>query len=391
MIRPFRLITIIATVFVVAMAGSVAGAGPATARHVEARALRGPIATTLAAPATPTSVAFAASRVVGNLADPVAFTIAPDGRFFIGERLTGKVKIYNGSTKKTSLFYTVTNLVGNSGNEQGLLGVALHWNYPTRPWVYLYATRSDNGTPYDEILKVIDNNGKGTLKKVIWKSKTVSGSYHDGGRILWEPHGALLAIQGDAHNSSNAQNLSNWAGKVLRMRGDGTVPSDNPIAGSLIYSYGHRNSFGFDIDDETGHVWETENGPECNDEINYIVAGDNYGWGPSETCSTPPNPPANTNQDGPSPNMPITWWDTTIAPTGAAFCFGCHLTNSEGTLFWGSLNDHKIRRAYLDGQRDDFTSYAPVFTHSEGPLSLEVGPNGNIHFSDSTSIWKLIN
>jgi glucose/arabinose dehydrogenase len=328
-----------------------------------------------------------ATRILGGLNYPAAFTIDPNGRFFYGERHTGKIKIYDPDRKKTTLFYTVTNLVDNG--EQGLLGLAIHWNYPARPWVYAYATRSENGNPYDEILKIVDNNGKGSLKKVIWKSDTRSGSYHDGGRILWEPGGSLLAVVGDAHDSGNAQDLDVWAGKVLRMKGDGTVPPDNPIPGSLVYAYGIRNSYGFDIDDETGRVWESENGPSCNDEINLILPGENYAWGPNQTCSTPPDPPANTNQDGPDRHLPIKWWGNTIAPTGVAFCFGCKIPDSEGSLFWGAYNDDAIRRGTLNGNRDDITNSVIVYTHSDHVLSLEVGPNGNVHFSDTTGIWRL--
>jgi glucose/arabinose dehydrogenase len=377
-VRPIRSLGSLAAALVVALGLIVPQASYAVAASGAA-----------ASGAAPAAPLIGAVRVLGGLAYPAGFTIAPDGRFFYGERFTGKIKIYNGSTKKTTLFYTVTNLAKNG--EQGLLGLALHWNYPTRPWLYAYATRLVNGTPYDEILKITDNGGTGSLTKVIWKSKTVSGAYHDGGRIMWEPGGALLAVQGDAHNSANAQNLGNWAGKVLRMRGDGTVPADNPIPGSLIYSYGHRNSYGFDIDDDTGRVWESENGPECNDEINMVLPGENYGWGSSETCSTPPDPPANTNQDGPDPHLPIKWWGSTIAPTGVAFCFACHIADSDGALFWGSFNDSSIRRGFLNTDRDDITTSEIVYSHSSNVLSLEVGPNGNIHFSDATGIWRLTN
>ena len=61
------------------------------------------------------------------------------------------------------------------------------------------------------------------------------------------------------------------------------------VAGHLVvvagWSYGLRNSFGFTFDPETRNLWETENGPECNDELNRIVKGGNYAWGPNETCS----------------------------------------------------------------------------------------------------------
>ena len=79
----------------------------------------------------------------------------------------------------------------------------------------------------------------------------------------------------------------------------GGVPADNPIAGSRVFAFGIRNSFGFTFDPQTDSLWETENGPECNDEINLIVGGGNFGWGPSENCGG--DSPGNTNNSGPTP------------------------------------------------------------------------------------------
>jgi glucose/arabinose dehydrogenase len=64
----------------------------------------------------------------------------------------------------------------------------------------------------------------------------------------------------------------------LRFIPDGTIPSDNPFPNSAIYSYGHRNSFGFTFHPHTNDLWQTENGPDVDDQINRIIAGGNYGW-----------------------------------------------------------------------------------------------------------------
>src|SRR5207253_952063 len=94
--------------------------------------------------------------------------------------------------------------------------------------------------------------------------------------------------------------LTNDQGLVgLAMTPIGGVPKDNPFKGSLVYSYGHRNSFGLAFDPKTHDLWETENGPECNDEINRIIPGRNYGWGPSENCTG--TAPQDTNNSGPRP------------------------------------------------------------------------------------------
>jgi aldose sugar dehydrogenase len=198
-------------------------------------------------------------------------------------------------------------------------------------------------------------------------------------------------VVGEGHDPSNAQDLTNYAGKSLRMTPQGKVPADNPFPGSLIWTYGLRNSFGFTFDPQTGRLWETENGPSCNDEINLLHPGHNYGWGPSEDCSDP-NPPANTNQDGPDPVMPLAWFTPTIAPVGTVFCQGCGLGSSyEGTLLFGAYNTHDIRRAVLTADRKNIASTSSVLGTSGAPLSMEAGPDGHLYFSsDDGSIYKLV-
>jgi aldose sugar dehydrogenase len=333
-----------------------------------------------------------AHRVKGGLNAPVAFTFAPNGRIFYVERLTGEIHILNPATDRTPLFFTIPHVVGSTGDERGLLGIALHPNFPQKPFVYVYATRNVGGHLRNQILRLTDVSGKGHRLRVLWSAPASSDPYHNGGRILFGPDGMLYAVVGEGHDPSNSQDLShNDRGKILRMTPNGGIPGDNPFANKRIYSYGHRNSFGFTFDPSTGDLWETENGPECNDEVNRIVAGDNYGWGPNETCSG--TAPHDTNQDGPSPVLPNLYFASTIGITGDAFCDSCHLnTQSEGGLFWGAVNNGNIYRVDLNNARDDTSNgtLTTVYTDpSGGVISLEVGPNGSIYFSDFSAIYRL--
>lgn len=318
---------------------------------------------------------------------PAAFTFAPDGRIFYGERLTGEIRIYDPSTGSDTLFFTVRNI--SITGEQGLLGLALNPSYPSKPYVYAYATRTVPSLQ-NQILLIKDVGGRGRKPRIIWASDTVAGDYHDGGRIRFGPDGQLYAIVGEGHDSSNAQDLTNDAGKILRMSPTGAIPPDNPIPGSRIWAYGIRNSYGFNFDPLTGNLWEDENGPECNDELNLIQKGANYGWGPNETCSTPPPPPQNTNQDGPDPVLPQKWFTPTIAPVGMAFCVGCGIGSAEGAFLFGAYNDDEIRQATLSADRLTITTVTVVYTHTGFPLSMERGPDGALYFSDLSGIWKLI-
>jgi glucose/arabinose dehydrogenase len=317
---------------------------------------------------------------------PAAFTFAPDGRIFYGERFTGEIRVFDPRNGSDTLFYTVPNL--STTGEQGLLGLELHPNYPTTPWVYAYATRIVSGQARNQILRLVDDGGIGTRQWAIFGAP--AGSNHNGGRILFGPDSRLYAVIGENGFAARSQDLTTTVGKILRMTARGGVPADNPFAGSYVYAYGIRNSFGFAFDPVTGRMWETDNGPTCNDELNRIVRGRNYGWGSSFTCATPPEPPANTNQDGANPHLPRLWYATSNAPTGVAFCQGCRLgSGSEGRLFFAAWKTRELHRVTLGTTRWDVVSDRVKYTHVNRILSLEVAPNGTLYLSDGAGIYKI--
>jgi glucose/arabinose dehydrogenase len=319
--------------------------------------------------------------VVTGLDFPAAFTFGLDGRVFYGERLTGEIRIYNPANGSDISLVTIPNLQ-NQG-ERGLLGLAL-LPRSTHLVLFAYATRLVNGTPTNQIIRIATN------LTVIFSSNTPSQLNHNGGRVMFGPDDQLYAVIGDAQNPANSQDLAQNAGKVLRMTSSGGVPADNPFPGNFAWSYGHRNSYGFTFDPLTGRMWQTENGPECNDEINLVAKGQNYAWGPHETCATPPPPPANTNQDGPNPVLPLAWFTPTTAPTGAAFCVGCGIPSAEGAMFFGTYNTRQITQVVLDASRTNIASMQVVYTHPRPILSIERGPDRTVYFSDTQGIYKLV-
>jgi glucose/arabinose dehydrogenase len=346
------------------------------------------LATLTLSPASAHASSITAEVVAGGLDNPAAFTFAPNGTIFYGERLTGQIRILDPDTADDGLFFDVPDL--RTDGERGLLGIALHPDYPSTPRVYAYATRSVGGSVKNQILRLTDSEGQGTSMKVIFSTSS-AGGYHVGGRIAFGPDGFLYAVVGDAHHSAYAQALGNPAGKILRMTPLGKRAPGNPFPKSRVFTYGIRNSFGFGFDPRNGRLWETENGPECNDEVNRIVRGRNHGWGPSETCSTPPPPPVNTNQDGPNPLLPKLFFPDPIAPTGLVFCESCGLgTASNGRLFFGAYNTGQIRRVKLGAKRLGVVSQSVVYNHDGPVLSMEIGPGGSLYFSDEGAIYKLV-
>jgi len=320
-----------------------------------------------------------------TLAFPAAFTVTPGGnRILYGERFTGRIRRLNPATGTSTPFFTVPNVA--TVGDYGLLGLALSPSYPSDARVWAFVTRSVSGRVTNQLLRIrADGSGFVVLRRL------PAAEFHDGGRIMFGPDGKLYVVVGDNHSPPLAQNLASLAGKMLRLNVDGTVPSDNPRAGSPIIGYGIRNSFGFTFDPQTGRLWETENGPECNDEINLVarLRLQNFGWGPSQTCSMPPAAPRNTNQDGPSPVLPKLFFATPPALTGAAFCRLCGLSSS-GQLFFGDFNTGTIHRARLTSTRTGIASQAPFYDHPAAVLSLETPVDGGpIYFSTKTNILRL--
>ena len=329
-----------------------------------------------------------AKAVATGLNGPSGFTFAPNGVIWYLERGTGEVHTLNPRSGKNHRVFTIHGV--NGDGERGALGIALSPRWPAKKVVYVYVTRSGGGHLQNQLVRFRVSGGTGHGLTVLLKSPASTDPYHNGGRILFGPDHKLYVVIGDGHHSPNAQDRSNnFRGKILRLDPDGTGAKGNPF-GSRIWSYGHRNSYGFTFDPVTHRLWETENGPECTDEINLIVKGANFGWGPKETCSTPK--PGGTNNSGPRPRHQPKWFTgSTIGITGAAFCHGCGIRSLGGQLVFGDVDTGSLRAIHLNARRTAFSSKARVIASGlNGVHSVEVSPTGRIYFSGPNGIYRLV-
>ena len=346
---------------------------------------------TLAAGATPKAHRLRSVRAVQVLPEekrPTAFTFDPDGRIWFVERITGEILIAELPARNGRPFFTIPHVEGTLQSTLGLLGIALDPGYPRRPYVYAYVTRKTDGKLRNQIVRLTDHHGRGSHLKVIYSANGATTNV--GGRILFGPDGMLYAMVGDQHHAEYAQDRGNRNGKILRMTRNGRVPPDNPFPHSLVFASGLRNSYGFDFDPRTGHLWETDNGPACNDEVNEIFRRHNYGWGPRASCDHPPRAPRNTNRDGQHPVQPERFFTPTIAPTGLVFCDACGLSAArDGHLFFGSFNTGTIHEVTLGANRSGIERQTIAYEHRHPVLSMEAGPKGAIYFSDSDGIFRL--
>lgn len=229
---------------------------------------------TKAVPATVTSkpVPQEPEVIAENLNFPWELVFLPDGGILLTER-DGNLLLLglNGLRIPVEGVHHV--------GEGGLLGMALHPDFASNGWIYLYLTSTKGLEIVNRVERYVYKEH--TLSERVLILEGIRGApIHDGGRLKFGPDGMLYITAGDSGNSDLAQNLNSLNGKILRLKDDGSIPADNPF-GTAIWTYGHRNPQGLAWDSQ-GRLWATEHGPSGletgNDEINLIEKGKNYGW-----------------------------------------------------------------------------------------------------------------
>lgn len=210
--------------------------------------------------------------VADNLEIPWDVAFLPDGDILVTERPGRLLRI--GFDRQVIEIQGVYHR-----GEGGLLGLALHPNFEENQWIYLYLTSLVDNQIINRVERY-QYDGNQLRDRLVIISYIPGAQYHDGGRIEFGPDGYLYVTTGDAGVVAEAQNKDSIHGSILRVSDDGSIPQDNPF-GSIVYTYGHRNPQGLAWD-EQGNLWSTEHGRSGVrsgfDEVNLIVAGQNYGW-----------------------------------------------------------------------------------------------------------------
>ncbi len=267
--------------------------------------------------------------ITTNLDSPTSLAFIGANDMLVLEKATGRVQRFvNGE-----LTSTVLDLPVNSNSERGLLGIALHPDFPSNPRVYLYWTESSTGADTSVVTNtpLLGNR----VDRFAWDGSALSleqnlihlhafqadagqtpRGNHNGGVIRFGPDRKLYIVIGDNGRRGSLQNLpcgpaetcpgpivqddqfggpepdnAHLTGVILRLNDDGTAPADNPffavgasMSGEVganlqkIFAYGIRNTFGMAFDPRSGQLWLQENGDDSFDELRRVDAGLNGGW-----------------------------------------------------------------------------------------------------------------
>jgi aldose sugar dehydrogenase len=267
----------------------------------------------------------AVRTVAAGLVTPTSLAFLGADDILVVEKTTGRVQRVVGGHIQS----TVLDLPVNFGSERGLLGIALHPDFPQNPSVYLHWTESSTGadtavlsdTPLlgNRVDRYVWDGAALTFAQNLIRLRALQQDAnqpergnHDGGVITFGPDRKLYILVGDTGRRGQLQNLpdgpfgpgqpddqfggpqpdnAHLTGVILRLNDDGATPSDNPffaagasIGGEVganiqkVFAYGLRNSFGMAFDPVSGDLWEEENGDDSFTELNRVVPGFNSGW-----------------------------------------------------------------------------------------------------------------
>lgn len=299
--------------------------------------------------------------------------------------------------------------------------------------VYIYFTEAqsvDGGEPIANRLyrySFIDDPRFGPSEGRIFSPRllldlpVLPGPNHNGGTVAIGPDNNVYLIIGDLNRQTQAQNIEtgpppDGSGGILRVTRDGKTV-DNGIIGNMhpvdkYFAYGVRNSFGMDFDPVTGTLWDTENGPATNDEINIAEPGFNSGWSDIMGIAPPGfdfNNLVDFNGNGIYSDPEFVWADT-VAPTSIQFLNSVSLGASyQNDIFVGDVNNGRIYNFNLNLQRTELAltgvladKIADTDTETDsvifgegfgGVTDLKVGPSDGFLYAVSIShgaIYRIV-
>jgi glucose/arabinose dehydrogenase len=329
--------------------------------------------------------------VATGLVRPWHLAFIPGGSDMLVTELPGQLRIVKSGTLQPAPIGGWPNAAIPS---RSLNSVVLHPQFEANRLVYLSYTKSGpdgttvalargrlNGTELNDVAEIFEADA--------W------GSGASAGRAEFGPDGMLYLTVGDrdAGNVTDdssyrmkAQALDSDAGKVLRLRDDGSVPPDNPFvnragANPEIYTYGHRNAQGLAWHPDTGELWATEIGPMAGDELNRLLPGRNYGW-PLVSFGKVYNGHAVSEQSywRPGIEMPVMFWVPSISPSSLVIYSGDKFPLWRGHFFIGALSGQQLQRVAFDQPPPQVERRESLLTTLDARFrDVRQGPDGLIY------------
>jgi len=307
-----------------------------------------------------TTTSYNVEKIAAKLGSPFAIVTMPDGRLMVTLK-SGYMEIHdkNGALVKKITGFPPVVYAGQGG----LLDVAFDPNFASNKIMYWSFSEEYAPGNLTAVAKGKLNEAAGTVENisVIFRATpALNSNLHFGSRLVFDKDGNLFVSAGERsilEGRAQAQKLNAGLGKVFKITTDGKPAPHNPFlntAGVMpeIYSYGHRNPQGLDINPATGELWEAEFGPRGGDEINIVYAGKDYGW-PVITYGLEYSGKkiGDAIQQKAGMEQPVYYWDPVISPSGICFYSGNAIPEWKNNLFIASLSGQHLDRLVIKNNK----------------------------------------
>lgn len=330
-------------------------------------------------------LAFSIEKVAGGLENPWSVAVLPDGRFLVSER-SGQLNVIDADGGEPRALDGLPEV--SQRGQGGLLDIALHPQFgdDDHDWIYFTWSEPAEGGSRSALSRVKwQGDQLGDVEHLFAQGRASSPGRHYGSRIAWLPDGTLLMSIGDRGNEPpRAQADDDHAGSTLRLTDTGDAPDDNPFVGDAstldeIYTQGNRNIQGMVVRQD-GEAWATEHGPRTGDELNRLMAGENYGWPEvSRGNDYATNEPIGETS---KPGMvdPVYVFEGRFAPSGLAEVTSRAFGDWQGQLLAGGLSSEQLVRLHIEDNQ--------VASH-EIILDGEIGRIRDVHQGPDEAIYLL--
>lgn len=322
--------------------------------------------------------------VISGLSIPWGMAFLNDSMLLIAEK-NGDVLLGNVMTGDKKLLFKVPGAV--LYGQGGLMDIRLHPSFKQNKLIYFTYTKQVNGLYTTAVGRAtFENQAFNNFQEVFVADALSSSGVHFGSRLAFDGQGHFYLGLGDRGNMQQAQNTKNHMGCIIRLRDDGSLPSDNPFVNNPdflpeIWSYGHRNIQGLDWNPLTKELWAHEHGPQGGDEINIIIKGANYGW-PLATYGEQYGGGKIGEPTYPGTIQPVYYWTPSIAPCGMAFITSNKYPGWRGHLVIGALAGQHVNRTSFSGSK--LLSETRYFAGEGRIRNVVESTDGFIYFSDET-------
>ena len=337
---------------------------------------------------------FTVEQIAQGLGVPWGMAFLNQRELIFTER-EGAVKILNLDNLKITTLHGAAEVV--AAGQGGMLDVAKSPDYASRGWLYFtYSKGTDSGVVTTLARAKRDGNKLTEWQDLLISASATNTGRHFGSRIAFDGKGHVYFGIGDRGERDNAQNLSNHAGTIMRLKLNGSTPDDNPFlnkknALAEIWSYGHRNPQGLLYDPSKGDLWSIEHGPRGGDEINLIEKGRNYGW-PVISYGKEYWGPVSVGEGTAKVGMeqPVKVYIPSIAPGSLLMYSGDAFPQWQGNLFSGALKLRHLNRVSISPDNEAIAEERLLEDLNERIRALAQSPEGWIYFStDSGKIMRI--